>query len=388
MNAIWVWGNPLGFDANTVADRCIAGKINIIIPVLGHWNTDGTISFDHNINDYKNWINTIKSKSQKLRVLGCVICVDPFTPIIDISSQTMRIKMVNEMVNCVNNLGLDGFNDDTECSTNFSALLDLWNRMGIAMKNIGKISSADVMNYGGFLDPVSKNVVIDYLLPMCYNGGGFTNGQLQKCIHNQLIISNSPLVIGLGQYQGPTLSDMLSSIDATLPSEDTTKLRGFAIFEYGTMTNTDWNVWNNWSTKNKYADGITPPVLTSISINPTNPTINVKGTVQLSATCKDQNGNTMTCPILTWTSSNTSVATVDSTGKVTGVSVGNANIIASSGNITSNTSVITVTSTPPPTGSKFKVQISGKVIIVTKTLFGQYDADQACAAVCQALKNM
>lgn len=206
MNAIWVWNFE---DANSVADRCISGKIDILILHIGHWNTDGTINYDHNTNEYKTWVNTAKSINQNFKVLGCVICVEPWTPVIDISSQNMRIKMVNEMVNCVNTLNLDGFNDDVECTQNYSSLLDLWNRMGTAMRNINKLSSACIMNWGDYVNQVAKYVDIDYLFPMCYNGGGWTDNKLQTCIHNQLVTSNSPLIIGLGQYDGPSLSNQL-----------------------------------------------------------------------------------------------------------------------------------------------------------------------------------
>ena len=87
------------------------------------------------------------------------------------------------------------------------------------------------------------------------------------------------------------------------------------------------------------------PVLTTISISPASASINIGATQQLMAICHDQNNNIMTCPVLTWSSSNSSLATVDSTGKVTGIATGTSNITAKSGTITSNTSIITVSPT-------------------------------------------
>lgn len=132
-----------------------------------------------------------------------------------------------------------------------------------------------------------------------------------------------------------------------------------------------------------------PGPLASITISPTNPTINVGGTVQLTATCKDQNDSVITCPTLTWTSDNTAVATVDQTGKVNGVSNGTANVTTSSGTITSNISTITVVKSSPPPTSKFNVQILGQFgILVLKNPNGQYDANGACTIVCDKLKTM
>ena len=94
--------------------------------------------------------------------------------------------------------------------------------------------------------------------------------------------------------------------------------------------------------------GATPlPVLTTISISPEAVSIGVSSNKQLTSICKDQNNNTMTCPALTWTSSSTSIATINSSGLITGVSPGTANIIASASGKTSNISVITVTPEQP-----------------------------------------
>lgn len=84
--------------------------------------------------------------------------------------------------------------------------------------------------------------------------------------------------------------------------------------------------------------------LSSIGISPTSASVNVGKTAQLSATCKDQNNNAMTCPSLAWLSSNTVIAKINSNGLVTGDSPGNANITASASGITSNVSNINVTS--------------------------------------------
>ena len=86
-------------------------------------------------------------------------------------------------------------------------------------------------------------------------------------------------------------------------------------------------------------------ILSSILTSPTSTNVNVGSTIQLTTTCKDQNTNTMKCPTLSWSSSNTSVATVDPNGLVTGIIAGTVNVTASSGTIQSNASVIIVTTT-------------------------------------------
>lgn len=78
------------------------------------------------------------------------------------------------------------------------------------------------------------------------------------------------------------------------------------------------------------------PVATSITLTPLNAGINVSGTVQLTAAVLDQFGNDMGLTA-SWTTSNAAVATVNSSGLVTGVSAGSATITAYYGSVVSLT---------------------------------------------------
>lgn len=90
------------------------------------------------------------------------------------------------------------------------------------------------------------------------------------------------------------------------------------------------------------------PVATSLTVAPSSHTLaSIGATVQLSATVRDQNNNPMSGQTVTWTSSNTGVATVSGNGLVTAVSNGTTQITARAGNA-SGTSNITVAE-PMPT---------------------------------------
>jgi len=90
------------------------------------------------------------------------------------------------------------------------------------------------------------------------------------------------------------------------------------------------------------------PVATSIVVTPSSVTLaEIGATEQLTATVRDQNNNPMTGQTVSWTSSNTAVATVSGNGLVTAVSNGTTQITARSGNA-SGTSNITVAE-PVPT---------------------------------------
>ncbi|MCQ2071723.1 MAG: Ig-like domain-containing protein [Bacteroidaceae bacterium] len=94
---------------------------------------------------------------------------------------------------------------------------------------------------------------------------------------------------------------------------------------------------------------VCPVPVTSISLNEQSVEIMEGGTETLTATVRYENGTTGNTA--TWTSSNTGVATVDQTGKVTAVSVGTCTISATSGSFTATCSV-TVITTPTSSGSE------------------------------------
>lgn len=88
---------------------------------------------------------------------------------------------------------------------------------------------------------------------------------------------------------------------------------------------------------------------TKITITPSSKTIEVGGEILLVATIEPSN---TTDKSIKWTSSNNTIATVSSTGVVTGKSAGKATIIAATSNGKKAISIITVkeaSSTPQPT---------------------------------------
>jgi uncharacterized protein YjdB len=94
--------------------------------------------------------------------------------------------------------------------------------------------------------------------------------------------------------------------------------------------------------------GSTVPVAT-VTVAPNPASVAVGATVQLTATLKDANQNTLTGRTVTWTTSNASVATVNSgTGLVSGVAVGSATITATSEGKSGTSAVTVVAGTPAP----------------------------------------
>ena len=129
--------------------------------------------------------------------------------------------------------------------------------------------------------------------------------------------------------------------------------------------------------------------VTSVSLNTTSASINVGGSVTLTATVSPSNATNKN---VTWTSSNTNVATV-SNGVVTGVAAGTAVITASSNNGKTATATITVTSsTPVSTANKLHSinigQAANAILLESNGRYGMIDAGGNCSRITSYLSNV
>jgi uncharacterized protein YjdB len=111
---------------------------------------------------------------------------------------------------------------------------------------------------------------------------------------------------------------------------------------------------------------VTQAAVDAVVVSPSTDTIQAGGSAQLTAVVKDKHGNTLTRTV-TWASSNTSVATVDQSGKVTGVAQGSATITATSEGKTGSSQI---TVTPAPVGSIRISPDSASVPVYHTTQFG------------------
>src|SRR2546422_70062 len=89
----------------------------------------------------------------------------------------------------------------------------------------------------------------------------------------------------------------------------------------------------------------------SVDVSPASGTIQVGATIQLTASPKDASGNPLTGRIVTWSTSDASLATVDANALVTGTAAGGRVTITATSEGKSGTSAVTVTLTPIPVAS-------------------------------------
>ncbi len=89
----------------------------------------------------------------------------------------------------------------------------------------------------------------------------------------------------------------------------------------------------------------TAPVA-SVTLSPSPASVRVGGTLQVTATLKDANGNVLSGRTVTWASDNTGMATVSNSGLVTGVAAGSATVTATSEGHSGGAPVSVTTSQP------------------------------------------
>ena len=124
----------------------------------------------------------------------------------------------------------------------------------------------------------------------------------------------------------------------------------------------------------------------SVSVSPPADTLVVGDTVRLSAAAADANGYPVAVPAFAWTSSDASVAAVDSTGLVTGVGEGAATITAVAGSAGGTAAITVERAAPVPaavTVAPMSAELTalGGTVLLSAEVRDQYGAAMPAAAV-------
>jgi len=106
---------------------------------------------------------------------------------------------------------------------------------------------------------------------------------------------------------------------------------------------------------------VTPIPVATVEVTPGTGSVPLGTTLQLSATPKDANGNALTGRVITWQTSDATIASVDANGLVTGKLVGGPVTITATSEGRSGTSGITVT--PIPVASVTVTPATGNVVV-------------------------
>src|SRR6184192_1857029 len=177
---------------------------------------------------------------------------------------------------------------------------------------------------------------------------------------DQLIILPNAVTLQLNQVQD-FMAVGLNAAGDTTPSSVTWTVTGGTLTDMGSSGGRHYGRYHGGAcgsfrvSATSHPDGTTgnatvtvagcPTPVAAVTVSPAAPTVQVGQTVQLAATPKDANGNPLSGRVLTWSSNNTAVATVDGNGLVTGVTGGSAIVTATSEG-QSGTASVTVSSIP------------------------------------------
>lgn len=178
-------------------------------------------------------------------------------------------------------------------------------------------------------------------------------------VHHIQIAAPSTIVVGDSTYAQATAFDIANKSMSATFTWTSSKTSVLLVTQSGKLK--AMSAGNATLTARANSNGVTatygitvtskpsvPPVVASIAVGLGNSSLTVGQTTQVTATLKDASGSIITGPSVNFSSSNTAVATVGSSGVVTAVSVGGATISATSGSITGSASLSVTQAAPPP----------------------------------------
>ena len=110
-----------------------------------------------------------------------------------------------------------------------------------------------------------------------------------------------------------------------------------------------------------------PPAVASVVVTPSSISLGVGKTSQLTATAMDASGNAMSGAAISWSSSNTGMATVSGTGVVQAIVAGTAIMTATSGGHVATATVQVVASQPTSSGPSGGWNMPSGMTVVCQT---------------------
>src|SRR5207249_11315361 len=141
---------------------------------------------------------------------------------------------------------------------------------------------------------------------------------------------------------GGTLTGRTVTWSSTAPAVATVNESGVAT---GVSAGSASIIGSSGGTSDTAAVTVVPVPVASVTVTPATASIIIGQTQAFTATLRDSAGGILTGRVVTWSSTATTVATVNSSGVVTGRAAGTASIIASSGG-QSDTATVTVAIVP------------------------------------------
>jgi hypothetical protein len=235
---------------------------------VGYWKSDGSIYYSISSTQIQSAV--ANAHNAGLKVYAFVTSQKTFGDQLNIGTEGLRQTAFNNMVNLVKTYGFDGMSDDIEeLEYNmFSDYVAYFNGAASAMHSIGKQYFISIISYmpQGIGSTLFSQINVDRLTVMlyCYPYYPYTSSNpifsydfMQSKFKEQmdfaLRYSSSP--VGLGIHYDLVsygkIADAMAWIDQQIAKGTPTgKLAGMDIWWFNGMTQSQWDSWTNWSTKN------------------------------------------------------------------------------------------------------------------------------------------
>jgi hypothetical protein len=231
-------------------------KISEIYMQVGYWKSDSSLYYLVSSSQIQTAVTNAHTAG--LKIYAWVTSQASYGVTINIGSSSLRQTAINNMVNLARNYGFDGIADDLEelqCN-GYSDYVSYFNGATTALHSIGKQYFAAVVTYlaTNMGSTLFSTIHVDRIQPMLY---AYPSGQQETKLkeHMDFFLRYSSSPVGLAIHSDysayGTLADAMRWVDQKLASgTPTTKLAGIDIFWVHGMTQSQWNAWSNWNTKN------------------------------------------------------------------------------------------------------------------------------------------
>ncbi len=167
------------------------------------------------------------------------------------------------------------------------------------------------------------------------------------------LVNAAGAVIELLSYQGVFTVGATQTVAAGLTSIDVGQSEGSATPSGHSLQRTSAGTWNapafsTFGACNDNGPAAPAPVVATVSIEPDPASVTVGTTLALTGTARDAANTAIAGTTFIWSTSDQTIATVSTTGVVSGVVVGSATITATAANGVAGTRTVTVTAALPP----------------------------------------
>ena len=300
--------------------------------------THGYVFKQHNFvwgSQYPSWITSLSAADQKAEVEQWISAYGaryPNTDFIDVVNEPIKTSCpFKDALGGAGTTGYDwivwSFQTARKYCPTAKLLINEYGTENDPTVRAQYIAIINILKAQGLIDGIGVQA-------HCFNLDYMTASQMTSCL-NDYAATGLPVYISELDIRGASTTEdtQLAEYQALFPIMwEHASVKGITLWGYiegqtwkaGTgLLNADGTERSAMKWLKQYMSGVTNVSVTGVTLTPATASVNIGATTQLTATIAPSNA---TDKVVTWSSSNTAVATVRATGLVTAVAVGSATI--------------------------------------------------------------